>query len=73
MLRYQLSHSLFAYTNTIGQQLFPHTWPAIFTFELHVDRFYMRQERIVTDATTGLALAYPPPLPMLVIAARTNL
>jgi hypothetical protein len=42
MLRHQLSDSLFAYTNTIGQQLFPHTRPAIFTFELHMDRFDMR-------------------------------
>ena len=52
MLRHQLSDSLFAYTNTIGQQLFPDTRPAIFTFELRMDCFDMRQERIVTDATT---------------------
>ena len=38
-----------------------------------MDRFDMRQERIVADATTGLTLAYRLPLPMLVIGARADL
>jgi hypothetical protein len=46
-------------------------WPAIFTFELHMDSFDMRLEHMVADPPSRLAMAYPPPLVMLVIAART--
>ena len=73
MQRHELSNSLLAHSNAIGQQLLPDARPAVLALDLRVDGLDVGQQGIVTDSTTRLALMERTSLAMLVVATGTDL